>query len=189
MFRLCFVYCVRLCQGSSLQDAKLAGHLLVCFAQSCLAKQLSEKSEKQFHFVFCVCLAIFDVRLRWVLVSGKHVRQCLKKFLKICKLIATDNYNFYNHCVSDLKWYLQMLRCINKLKSVHWILCHSSKLCLYIMVHVHHDILYRILSPCHTSNIHSSIYMYQWAFNQYLIQFSHGRSCVRLSAGSYQRPS
>ena len=79
MFRLCFVYCVRVCQGSSLQDAKLAGHLLVCFAQSCLAKQLSEKSEKQFHFVFCVCLAIFDVRLHWALVSGKHVRQCFKK--------------------------------------------------------------------------------------------------------------
>ena len=62
-----------LSQNSSLRDAKPAGHLFVWFSKHCLAKDFlsfrgdADECEKQFHFVFCICLAFFDVRLRWVL--------------------------------------------------------------------------------------------------------------------------
>ena len=67
-FRQCFVNRA-LSRNRSLRDAKPARHLFVWFAKHCLAEYClsfrgdADECEKQFCFVFRICLAIFDSRL------------------------------------------------------------------------------------------------------------------------------
>ena len=67
-FRRCFVNCA-LSRNMSLRDAKPARHLFVWFAKHCLAEHClsfrgdADECEKQFCFVFRICLAFFDSRL------------------------------------------------------------------------------------------------------------------------------
>ena len=69
-FRRCFVNCVHYPEiARSLRDAKPAGHLVVWFTKHCLAEHClsfrgdSNECEKQFCFVFRICLAFLDSRL------------------------------------------------------------------------------------------------------------------------------
>ena len=58
-------------RNSSLREAKPAGHLFVWFAKHRWAKNClsfrghADECEKQFRFVFRICLAFFDVRSRF----------------------------------------------------------------------------------------------------------------------------
>ena len=67
-FRRCFVNRA-LSRNRSLRDAKPARHIFVWFAKHCLAEQFlsfrgdADECEKQFCFVFRICLAFFDSRL------------------------------------------------------------------------------------------------------------------------------
>ena len=67
-FRRCFVNRA-LSLNRSLRDAKPARHLFVWFAKHCLAEHClsfrgdADECEKQFCFVFRICLAFFDSRL------------------------------------------------------------------------------------------------------------------------------
>ena len=67
-FRRCFVNRA-LSRNRSLRDAKLARHLFVWFAKDCLAEHClsfrgdADECEKQFCFVFRICLVFFDSRL------------------------------------------------------------------------------------------------------------------------------
>ena len=64
-FRRCFVN-PALSRNRSLRDAKPARHLFVWFAKHCLAERClsfrgdADECEKQFCFVFRICLAFFD---------------------------------------------------------------------------------------------------------------------------------
>ena len=67
-FRRCFVNRA-LSRNRSLRDAKPTRHLFVWFAKHCLAEHClsfrgdADECEKQFCFVFHICLAFFDSRL------------------------------------------------------------------------------------------------------------------------------
>ena len=67
-FRRCFVNRA-LSRNRSLRDAKPARHIFVWFAKHCLAEHCllfrgdADECEKQFCFVFRICLAFFDSRL------------------------------------------------------------------------------------------------------------------------------
>ena len=58
-----------LSRNRSLPDAKSARHIFVWFAKHCLAEHCllfrgdADECQKQFCFVFCICLAFFDSRL------------------------------------------------------------------------------------------------------------------------------
>ena len=72
-FSTMFCLTCALSRNRSLQDAIPAGHLFVWFTKHCLAKHClsvqgdSDKCEKQFCFVFRICLVFYDVPLRWAL--------------------------------------------------------------------------------------------------------------------------
>ena len=80
-FRRCFVNRA-LFRNRSLRDAKPARHLFVWFAKHCLAEHClsfrgdADECEKQFCFVFCICLAFFDSRLWRPLLYGEWKHYC-----------------------------------------------------------------------------------------------------------------
>ena len=76
--RRCFVNRA-LSRNRSLRDAKPARHLFVWFAKHCLAEHClsfrvdAHECEKQFCFVFRICLAVFDSRLWRPLVCAGSI--------------------------------------------------------------------------------------------------------------------
>ena len=72
-FSTMFCLTCALSRNRSLQDAIPPGHLFVWFTKHCLAKHClsvrgdADKCEKQFCFVFRICLVFYDVPLRWAL--------------------------------------------------------------------------------------------------------------------------
>ena len=91
--------------NSSLRDAKPAGYMFVWFAKHSLAKHClsflgdADECEKQFCFVFRICLAFFDVRLRWALVH-------LFAYNQYCRYLNIVDFLF---CVNEetnvMIWY------------------------------------------------------------------------------------
>ena len=85
-FRRCFVNRA-LSRNRSLRDAKPARHLFVWFAKHCLAEHClsfrgdTDECEKQFCFVFRICLAFFDSRL-WRPLGAVHNYQHFHKLTK-----------------------------------------------------------------------------------------------------------
>ena len=68
-----------LSRNRSLRDAKSARHMFVWFAKHCLAEHCllfrgdADECQKQFCFVFRICLAFFDSRLWRPLHAAPHV--------------------------------------------------------------------------------------------------------------------
>ena len=116
-FRRCFVNRA-LSRNRSLRDADPARHLFVWFAKHCLAEHClsfrgdTDECEKQFCFVFRICLAFFDSRLWRPLASkwrrktlrawfGTHVSQSehsdrprrIKKFIQIIICVTYPCFN------------------------------------------------------------------------------------------------
>ena len=87
-FRQCFVSRA-LSRNRSLRDAKPARHLFVWFAKHCLAEHClsfrgdADECEKQFCFVFRICLAFFDSRLWRPLRMTYNVRDGTSVYLII----------------------------------------------------------------------------------------------------------
>ena len=94
-FRRCFVNRA-LSRNRSLRDAKPARHLFVWLAKHCLAEHClsfrgdADECEKQFCFVFRICLAFFDSRL-WRPLAHLQFLVCVTPKQKNCLIRETAN--------------------------------------------------------------------------------------------------
>ena len=88
-FRRCFVNRA-LSRNRSLRDAKPARHIFVWFAKHCLAEHClsfrgdADECEKQFCFVFRICLAFFDSRLWRPLLEKLPNRRVIRRKIRSC---------------------------------------------------------------------------------------------------------
>ena len=119
-----------LSRNRSLRDAKSARHLFVWFAKHCLAEHCllfrgdADEFEKQFCFVFRICLAFFDSRLRRAL-GELIVRKSNQQKWRLSILISSTSYPNYIRGLRHVRLHLKYFIDIHDKARFPWMCEHA----------------------------------------------------------------
>ena len=98
-----------LSRNRSLRDAKSARHMFVWFAKHCLAEHCSlfrgdaDECQKQFCFVFRICLAFFDSRLWRPLRFLDLTAQSQERIFQSFEITAYIQFTATCHCIYRMR--------------------------------------------------------------------------------------